>query len=474
MISFIFNNLILATAIFLSFVYLLLGVISMFQLIDHRRANRNTDYSTLLSSPFAPGISVLAPAFNESRTIVDNIKALFSIHYNNFEIIVVNDGSTDNTLETIISEFELEKVDYALYASIPTQKIKGVYRSSNRAYSFLTVIDKENGGKADALNAGINISQYPYFISIDVDCVIVPDALLRLVKPFLGYSSKKVVATGGVIRIANSCKIENGQIMQVNVPEKLLGRFQVIEYLRSFLMGRMAWSKLNGLLLISGALGMFDKEVVIQCGGYNSHTVGEDMELVVRMRRYLYEHGIKHKVEYIPDPLCWTEVPTSLKGLQRQRNRWTRGNIDTLLIHRKLFFNPKYGRLGMLGHPFWFFFEWLAPLVETAGFIFMIFLILMGMVNWPLFWFLLIFVYLFSVSFSFYAVLFDEFTFHRYHRFAHLRRLFIIPFIEPIIYHPLNVYWAIRGNIAFLRGDRRWGQHDRKGFEHVVHTSPLE
>ena len=349
-----------------------------------------------------------------------------------------------------------------------------MYRSSNRAYSFLTVIDKENGGKADALNAGINISQYPYFISIDVDCVIVPDALLRLVKPFLGYSSKKVVATGGVIRIANSCKIENGQIMQVNVPEKLLGRFQVIEYLRSFLMGRMAWSKLNGLLLISGALGMFDKEVVIQCGGYNSHTVGEDMELVVRMRRYLYEHGIKHKVEYIPDPLCWTEVPTSLKGLQRQRNRWTRGNIDTLLIHRKLFFNPKYGRLGMLGHPFWFFFEWLAPLVETAGFIFMIFLILMGMVNWPLFWFLLIFVYLFSVSFSFYAVLFDEFTFHRYHRFAHLRRLFIIPFIEPIIYHPLNVYWAIRGNIAFLRGDRRWGQHDRKGFEHVVHTSPLE
>jgi len=302
MISFIFNNLILATAIFLSFVYLLLGVISMFQLIDHRRANRNTDYSTLLSSPFAPGISVLAPAFNESRTIVDNIKALFSIHYNNFEIIVVNDGSTDNTLETIISEFELEKVDYALYASIPTQKIKGVYRSSNRAYSFLTVIDKENGGKADALNAGINISQYPYFISIDVDCVIVPDALLRLVKPFLGYSSKKVVATGGVIRIANSCKIENGQIMQVNVPEKLLGRFQVIEYLRSFLMGRMAWSKLNGLLLISGALGMFDKEVVIQCGGYNSHTVGEDMELVVRMRRYLYEHGIKHNAQGASTP----------------------------------------------------------------------------------------------------------------------------------------------------------------------------
>jgi hypothetical protein len=193
--------------------------------------------------------------------------------------------------------------------------------------------------------------------------------------------------------------------------------------------------------------------------------VGEDMELIVRMRRYLYEQGIKHRVVYVPDPLCWTEVPDNLKSLQRQRNRWTRGNMDTLLIHRKLFLNPRYGRLGMLGYPFWFFFEWMAPLLEGLGYIFMIYLIIVSAINLHVFLFLLAFVYLFSVSFSFYAVLFDEFTFHRYHRFEHLRRLFLIPFLEPLIYHPLNVYFAIRGNISFFRGNRQWGSMDRKGFD---------
>jgi cellulose synthase/poly-beta-1,6-N-acetylglucosamine synthase-like glycosyltransferase len=297
-----------------------------------------------------------------------------------------------------------------------------------------------------------------------VDSILVPDALQKLVKPFLSHTDNKTIATGGVIRIANSCKIENGQVVQVNVPNEYIARFQAIEYLRSFLMGRIAWSKLNGLLIVSGALGMFDKDIVVQCGGYNVNTVGEDMELVVRMRRFLYEQKIKHRVEYIPDPLCWTEAPTSISALSRQRNRWTRGNMDTLLMHRKLFLNPKYGKMGLLGYPFWFFFEWMAPLLEAFGYLLLVYLIAVGMINWPIFIFLLAFAYLFSVSFSFYAVLFDEFTFHRYHRFEHLRKLFVIPFIEPLIYHPLNVFFAIKGNISFFKGDKGWGQQTRKGF----------
>ena len=208
MIDFIFNNLFLGIAMLITLLYLLLGVISMFQLIEYKRAHQNTDYSALLSSPLAPGISVIAPAFNESQTIVENIKALFKLQYNNYEIIVVNDGSSDDTLEKVIREFSLEKVEYELFSAILTQPVRGVYKSQNSAYSFLMVVDKENGGKADALNAGINISRNPYFVSIDVDCVIVPDALLKLTKPFLSYSHRKMVATGGVIRIANSCKIE--------------------------------------------------------------------------------------------------------------------------------------------------------------------------------------------------------------------------------------------------------------------------
>ncbi|MTK52834.1 glycosyltransferase [Paludibacter sp.] len=462
-----FNNLFLVIAALIMAIYLFLGIISMFQLIEYKRANRYTDFSTLLSSPLAPGVTVIAPAYNESKTIVNNIKALFTLQYNNYEIIVVNDGSTDDTLDKIIKEFDLIETEYIAYAALPTQPVNGIYKSRNQAYSFLTVVDKQNGGKADALNAGINVSHFPYFVAIDVDCIVVPDALQKLVKPFLSHTDNKTIATGGVIRIANSCKIDNGQVLQVNVPDEYIVRFQVVEYLRAFLMGRMAWSKLNGLLIISGALGMFDKDIVVQCGGYNVNTVGEDMELVVRMRRFLYDQKIKHRVEYIPDPLCWTEVPTTQDALQRQRNRWTRGNIDTLKIHRKLLFNPKYGRLGMLGYPFWFFFEWLAPLFEAGGYVFMLFLLMTSIINWPIFLFLLLFVYLFSVSFSFYAVLFDEFTFHRYHRFAHLRKLFIIPFIEPIVYHPLNVYWAIRGNISFLKGNRKWDKLERKGFSNA-------
>jgi len=459
-----FNNLFLIIAALIMAIYLFLGIISMFQLIEYKRANRYADFSAILSSPLAPGITVIAPAYNESKTIVDNIKALFTIQYNNYEIILVNDGSTDDTLDKIIREFDLVETEYIAYAALPTQPVRSIYKSKNKAYSFLTVVDKQNGGKADALNAGINVSHFPYFVAIDVDCILVPDALQKLVKPFLSHTDNKTIATGGVIRIANSCKIENGQVVQVNVPDEYIARFQTIEYLRAFLMGRIAWSKLNGLLIVSGALGMFDKDIVVQCGGYNVNTVGEDMELVVRMRRFLYEQKIKHRVEYIPDPLCWTEVPTSISALSRQRNRLTRGNMDTLLMHRKLFLNPKYGKMGLLGYPFWFFFEWMAPLLEAFGYLLLVYLIAVGMINWPIFIFMLVFVYLFSVSFSFYAVLFDEFTFHRYHRFEHLRKLFVIPFIEPLIYHPLNVFFAIKGNISFFKGDKGWGQQTRKGF----------
>ena len=290
--------------------YLLLGTVSALQLIHYKKSNSFVDHNLLLSSPMAPGISVIAPAYNESKTIVDNINALLSLHYSVFEVIVVNDGSKDDSLEKIIREYELEKVDFAVNYQLQTKEVRAVYRSTNKAYQFLTVVDKENGGKADSLNAGINVSQYDYFVGIDVDSVIEPDALVKMIKPFLEARKNKVIATGGAIYIANSCKIENGQIIEIEIPRNMLARFQVLEYTRAFLMGRIAWSKLNGLLLVSGALGMFDKDIAIKCGGYYARTVGEDMELVVRMRKYMYDRKLKHNVRYIPDPLCWTEVPT--------------------------------------------------------------------------------------------------------------------------------------------------------------------
>jgi poly-beta-1,6-N-acetyl-D-glucosamine synthase len=248
------------------------------------------------------------------------------------------------------------------------------------------------------------------------------------------------------------------------LPSSLLARFQVLEYTRSFLMGRMAWSRLNGLLLISGAFGVFDREIVIKAGGYDSKTVGEDMELIVRMRRYMIENDLKYRIVYIPDPLCWTEVPEKLNVLSRQRNRWTRGTMETLFKHMTLFFNPKYGNLGMLGHPYWFFFEWMAPIVESLGIFYFILIIAIGNPNWPFFFLLLGFTYLFAVTYSAWAVVFEEFTFARYRQKKDIARLLAISLIEPLYFHPLNVWFALRGNFHYLTGKISWGKMDRKGF----------
>lgn len=464
-VAHILNFLIMIYGISICLSYLFLGTVSAFHLIRYKKSNSFVDFNSLLSSPMAPGISIIAPAYNESKTIVDNINALLSLHYGVFEVIVVNDGSKDDSLEKVIKEYELEKVDFAVNHQLKTQEVRAVYRSTNKAFRFLTVVDKENGGKADSLNVGLNISQYDYFVAIDVDSVIEPDALAKMIKPFLEESrGKQVIATGGAIYIANSCRIENGQIIDIEVPRNMLARFQVLEYTRAFLMGRIAWSRLNGLLLVSGALGLFNKNIAIKCGGYYPQTVGEDMELVVRMRRYMYDRKLKHSVKYIPDPLCWTEVPSTLRMLGRQRNRWTRGAMDTLWIHRKLFFNPKYGTLGLLGYPFWFFFEWMAPVVEVLGFTYMIVLIVMGSFNGYFFFFLFLFVYLFSVAFSFYSILYEEFTYHKYKRVEQIYRLLVTALVEPFSYHLLNVFWALTGNISFARGERNWGAMDRKGF----------
>jgi poly-beta-1,6-N-acetyl-D-glucosamine synthase len=461
----IIDNIILFYAVTITISYLLLGIISAFALINYKRKNSFIDYNVLLTSPFSPWISIIAPAYNESKTIVDNISALLALRYNHFEVIIVNDGSRDDTLEKIINEYQLEKVDFAFNHILKTRDIRGIYRSCNDSFANLIVIDKVNGGKADALNAGINIARNEYFIAVDVDSVIEPDALLKLVKPILESSDARIIATGGVIRIANSCEIINGNIVKIHIPKNLLARFQVLEYTRAFLIGRIAWSKLNGLLIISGALGLFDKQIVIECGGYNNKTVGEDMELVVRMRRYMYEKKIKHRIVYIPDPLCWTEAPTTLKILGRQRNRWTRGTMDSLVMHRKIFLNPRYGMLGLLGHPYWLIFEWFAPIIEFLGIFYLIILVISGSIQLKFFLLLFSFVYLFSVAFSSYAILYDELTFYKYQKRTHIIKLILTSMIEPIIYHPFTVFWAIQGNISYLKGVKTWGEQERKGFQ---------
>ena len=460
---FILNAVFMITALIFT-TYLVLTIFSAISLRKYLRKNSYVDYNTIVSSPLAPSISVIAPAFNESQTIEDNIRTLLSLYYNNFEVVVVNDGSSDNSMELMIETYELEKVNYFFDYRLPCERIRGVYKSRNRSFKKLTVIDKVNGGKADSLNAGWNARKNDLVVSIDADSIMEPDALLKMVKPFMEAKEKRVIGTGGVIRIANSCDISGGHINKVNLPKKFLPRAQVMEYTRAFLMGRMAWSELDGLLLISGALGMFDREVVIQAGGYHTNTVGEDMELVVRMRRYMTDKNLGYDVVYIPDPLCWTEVPTTLKVLARQRSRWTRGTMETLFTHRKLFLNPKYGKLGMLGYPYWLMFEYLAPIIEFFGILWFIFLAITGNLNWPFFLLLFGFVYFFAVSLSIWSVLFEEMTYHKYERKRDVFRLIGTAFLEPIFFHPMVMLMSIKGNLDKIFNRNSWGTMERKGF----------
>lgn len=459
---------IFAIAIFSS--YTIMSILSGLELIKYKKKNSFIDYSAIISSPLAPSVTILAPSYNEGNTIIENIRSLLSLHYGDFEVIIINDGSKDDTIEKVTNHYDLEKVDYCVNYIIPTKNVRAVYKSTNKAYNRLLVIDKDNGGKADSLNAGINVSSKDLVLCIDVDCILEQDALLKLVKPFLENFKEKVIAVGGVIRVANSCEVKDGKIVKVNIPSNLIARFQALEYNRTFLMGRIAWSRINGLLLISGACGVFDKEIVIKAGGYDSSTVGEDMELIVRMRRYMYENDLKSRVVYIPDPLCWTEVPEKIKILSRQRNRWMRGTIETLKKHKSLFLNPKYGNLGMLGIPYWFFFEWMSPFIETIGILYVILLIAMGNLNWEFFFILLGFTYLFAVVFSAWSIFFEEHTFARYKRNSDIFKLLLISLIEPIIYHPMNVFFALRGNYDYFIGVRSWGKMERKGFANKQKT----
>ncbi len=442
--------------------YLFTAIFSLIEIRDYKRRNNFEDDIALLQSLNLPAISILAPAFNEGLNIVENVRSLLTINYPSFEIVIINDGSSDNSMQLLIDAYELEKRDILFHDFIPSKKIKGIYKSKNRAFRSLTLIDKENGGKADALNTGINICQNSVICCIDVDCILENDAMLKLIKPFLN-NGNKVIASGGVIRVANSCIIEDGRLIEVKLPKSFVARVQVLEYFRAFLMGRMAWSRIDGLLLISGAFGMFDKQTVIEAGGYNTETVGEDMELLVRMRRMMQERNVPYTVGFVPDPLCWTEVPQTWKILQRQRNRWTRGTAETLWIHKKMMFNPKYKILGMLSTPFWFFFEWLAPLIEFTGVLFFLFLLVIGQINWQVFLTLFLAVYSFAILFSVTALFFEEYSFQQYKKPSYILRLIGTAILEPLIYHPVIMWSAVMGNLDLLRGRKSWGVMTRAG-----------
>lgn len=446
--------------------YTLLAILSLLAIVRFLRRDKNIDYNDMLQSPIAPGISVIAPAFNEGLTIISNVRSLLTLQYPLFEIVIINDGSTDDTLEKMIREFELEEVDFAYNVKLVTQPVRKFFKSRNEAYARLLVIDKVNGkSKADAVNAGINACAFDYFVCTDVDCILDRSTLLKLIKPVMDEEKNRVIATGATLRMANSCDIDQGVITRVRPPKQWLPRFQEMEYLRAYVLGKMGWSWINCVPNVSGGLGLFDKEIAIKAGGYDHQSFGEDMELMTRMCRYCYTNNIQYAIRYIPITLCWTEGPSTLKIFMRQRTRWSRGLAQLMFAHMKMLLNPRYGRMGMVVFPYNFFFELLAPIVEFLGILYYIILICLNLINWKFAILLLVFVYAYSVMITTLAILWDQITFRYYKSWREVASLCIMPFFEMFIYHPLIVLFALRGYYYFITGKKHgWGNMTRKGF----------
>jgi cellulose synthase/poly-beta-1,6-N-acetylglucosamine synthase-like glycosyltransferase len=439
--------------------YLLLNLMSLRSL--HRKGQEEVlDDLPRAWSGLEPPVSILVPAYNEEASIAASVRSMLQLTYSEYEVVVVNDGSKDATLEVLKREFGLLPFPEAYRRLIPTKEIRAIYRSTR--FPNLRVIDKFNGGKADSLNAGINAARYPLFCGVDADSILQRDSLERVTQPFL--RDPTVVATGGTIRVANGCEVRGGFLTKVGLPRNPWALFQVVEYLRAFLFGRLGWSGVNGMLIISGAFGVFRKDAVVSVGGYRADTIGEDMELIVRLHRLLRARRQPYRIEFVPDPVCWTEAPEDFKTLKNQRIRWQRGLAESLTANWGLMFSRNGGVPGWLAFPFMLLFEWLGPVVEVGGYLFMIVAFIAGGISWQAFATFMFVAIGLGILLTASGLLLEEMSFHIYPRGKQLLALGLVVLLENLGYRQLNTWWRLTGLFRWaMQKEASWGTMTRKG-----------
>lgn len=432
----------------------------------NKRRSQFLHVKDIVSATDIPSVTLIAPAYNEGLTIVENVRSLLAIQYPFYDLIIVNDGSKDNSMELMIDKFELEPFDATFITQpLPTATVNKIYRSKRPQYKQLTVIDKNNGGKADALNAGINFAHTELVLCTDADCIIEQDALIKMVRPYLEEGIEEIVACGAAIGIANDSVISNGVLKNLLLPNNLLPTIQVVEYIRNFLIGRMGWGEVNGLMLVSGAFGMYPRTRMIEVGGFNHNTVGEDLELCFRLRMHMENLRKPYKIVYIPETLCYTEAPTDVSILVKQRERWARGLWETLVIHKNLFFNAKYRNMGIFFFPYWCLFEFGAPIVEFLGIIFFIIFWYMGLISINTALLLFFVIYLIGCIFSTISIFMYIKNFRNYCSPSQVTELLLAAYLEPFVYHPVLLYGQMKGYYKKLfKIKSGWGAMTRKGF----------
>jgi cellulose synthase/poly-beta-1,6-N-acetylglucosamine synthase-like glycosyltransferase len=441
--------------------YFTIHTLALLELRDAVRESSWNPPFRSFHSPFYPGVAVLVPAYNEEATIVESLNALLALNYPDAEIVVVNDGSTDATLATLKENFDLAPVEADIPYEIPSEPIRGVYRSET--HDDILVVDKENGGKSDALNAGLWVTDKELFCAVDSDTIIERDALLDIVRPFL-RDPERTVASGGTVRVANDCTLENGVITEVALPKTGLASLQVMEYLRAFYSGRLGLARLNGLILISGAFGVFRADYVREIGGYRHDTITEDFDVVVRLHRYLMDAGEEYRVDFVPEPVAWTEVPETRRVLGRQRRRWYRGMIETVVSNRGMLFNPRYGRVGTGILPMFTAAEAVGPLVEGFGYLLLPIAWYLGILDFEFFVVFFLLTTGFGIFLSWFGIFSEAWSFNRYEDPRQVVRLLWYGVLENFGYRQWKTYVAWRGLIEYIRGEGSWGAMERTGF----------
>lgn len=443
--------------------YLAMLIIALKTSASHQRRLESYRLGWIKETPLAPPITILVPAHNEEKSIRVAVQNLLRLDYPELEVIVVNDGSEDRTLEELQREFRLRTIRVVYIPQVPTARVKALFRSETDP-RLLVVDKKAAGSKADAINAGLNAATSPYVCIVDADSILERDALLRIMIPVLA-DPKRVVCVGGIVRVLNGSEVEDGRMRRVRLPRKSIEVIQVVEYLRAFLIGREAWAQGNMLTIISGAFGVFRTDLVRAVGGYRSSAIGEDFDLVARMHRHLRGRGADYRISFVPDPVCWTEVPADIRSLARQRARWQNGLFDVLWANRDMLFRPRYGRIGWFALPYLWLFELLAPVVELGGFVTIALAVWFGVLSKEFFLQFLIFAYAFATVISIGSVLQEEVTYKRYNDWKDMARLVSYCFFEHFPYRQLHMVWRLQGLWQYMRGDAVWRQVKRQGLE---------
>lgn len=456
----VINSLALVYMIGITITYFLQLIFSSKALDKYVEYLRFSDYRRYIDSSNMIPVSLIVPAYNEEVTVAETVKNLLKLNYPEFEIIVVNDGSKDDTLSLLIKEFGLTPIEQPYKKSVVSKPIRAVYRTPK--YANLILVDKENGGKADALNAGINFSRYPVIVSMDADSVLEKKALVRIVSPFMQDSS--VVAVGGVVRIANGCVIKDGEIKEIRLPRTVLGNLQTVEYLRSFFTGRIGAASMGMLLIISGAFGAFRKDAVISVGGYTTNCIGEDMELVVKLHRYLRDAGKPYKIDFLPDPICWTQPPENLKDIYKQRKRWQIGLINVLIRHRDMAFNPKYGKAGLLMLPYYWIFEFIGPIFETMGYFVIPLSWWLGIISWKFALLFFLLVVMVGMILSLGAIIQESYAMRRFPKMSQILTLSAYAMFDNFGFRQFNTVIRFIGCVKYRSEKHTWGSMKREKF----------